>query len=219
MVGYSPLGREESEMTEPLTLNTTISICKSEKDWWDYCYWAKGSLPDAHRSQYYDSGFWENKKLYCKVNHQGDRRHSSNLSSWSRVQSDIYELREEDVSLGELQELVMDREAWRAAIHGISKSWTWLSDWTELNWGDFQSSRKYRAKDAGNQKFRNITWFNILKNRCPSPDVYLCTISQAVSKSPHFIDPVMWKLEGFSRFLIWKYYSLESFRLLQLCMI
>ena len=134
MVGYSPLGREESEMTEPLTLNTTISICKSEKDWWDYCYWAKGSLPDAHRSQYYDSGFWENKKLYCKVNHQGDRRHSSNLSSWSRVQSDIYELREEDVSLGELQELVMDREAWRAAIHGVSKSWTWLSDWTELNW-------------------------------------------------------------------------------------
>ena len=28
----------------------------------------------------------------------------------------------------------MDREAWRAAIHGVAKSWTWLSDWTELNW-------------------------------------------------------------------------------------
>ena len=39
-----------------------------------------------------------------------------------------------DVSLGELQELVVDREAWRAAIHGVSKSRTWLSDWTELNW-------------------------------------------------------------------------------------
>ena len=39
-----------------------------------------------------------------------------------------------DVSLGELWELVMDREAWRTAIHGIAKSRTRLSDWTELNW-------------------------------------------------------------------------------------
>ena len=39
-----------------------------------------------------------------------------------------------DVSLGELRELVMDREAWRAVIHGVAKSQTWLSDWTELNW-------------------------------------------------------------------------------------
>ena len=39
-----------------------------------------------------------------------------------------------DMSLSELQELVMDREAWRAAIHGVTKSQTRLSDWTELNW-------------------------------------------------------------------------------------
>ena len=42
-----------------------------------------------------------------------------------------------DMGLGGLQELVVDREAWRALVHGVTKIRRWLSDWTELNWTDF----------------------------------------------------------------------------------
>jgi len=45
-----------------------------------------------------------------------------------------------DMSLSELRELVMDREAWRAAIHEVAKSQTRLSDWTELNWTELNVS-------------------------------------------------------------------------------
>ena len=43
-----------------------------------------------------------------------------------------------DMDLGGLQQLVMDREAWCTAVHGVAKSQTWLSDWTELNWTERQ---------------------------------------------------------------------------------
>ena len=56
-----------------------------------------------------------------------------------------------DVSLSELREMVMNREAWRAAIHGVAKSRTRLSDWTELNW------RKVMTNPDSILKSRGIT--------------------------------------------------------------
>ena len=44
-----------------------------------------------------------------------------------------------DMNLSRLQELVMDREAWHSAVHGVTKSWTWLSNWTD--WGFYFSCR------------------------------------------------------------------------------
>ena len=104
----------------------------------------------------------------------------------------------DDVSLSELRELVMEREAWRAAIHGVAKSRTWLSNWTELNCHASKEMLKilhaslqqyvnqehpdvqvgFRKGRATRDQTANIRWI-IGKPREFQETIYLCFINYA----------------------------------------